>query len=53
MIDESAVTIKEFGPLLSPIEALLNAARTATGATIAIGRPGVRVVIPENAESAA
>lgn len=48
VIDESAVTIKEFGPLLSPLEALLNAARTATGATIAIGRPGVRVVIPDD-----
>ena len=52
VIDDNAVSIKEFSPILSPIEALLTAARTATGAMISIGRPGVRVVIPENAEPA-
>ncbi len=51
VIDNTAVSVKTFGPIVSPFEALLQAARTATGGTVAIGRPGVTLVPDQTAEA--
>ena len=51
VIDGDAVAVKTFGPVMSPFEALLNAARTATGGTVAIGRPGAMLVPDQTADA--
>ena len=51
VIDGDVVAVKTFGPVLSPFEALLNAARTASGGMVAIGRPGVKLVPEQTAEA--
>ena len=51
VIDNTAVSVKTFGPSSVPFEALLQAARTATGGTVAIGRPGATLVPDQTAEA--